>query len=143
MAEGMRAKKVWNGAGTKATIVLLDQDGNEVGKAGGNRASRGVAVLVLDGQIYGIRGDLMAAETEAARMRRGSDGFKVVTQIDADGSTKTETASKHRGDRPATVKARHQRHYDYYKMGQTVLSVEPVSGLHPLDVTVVKIEEEV
>jgi hypothetical protein len=77
------AIRTWNRPHTKATVVLF-KDGVEIGQAGGKRAERANAVIVIlqneqslnrwvresDG-IYGLRGDAHAAEVEAQRLTVG------------------------------------------------------------------------
>jgi hypothetical protein len=77
------AVRTWNRPHTKATVVLY-KDGVEINRAGGKRAERAQAVVVIlqneqsfnrlvresDG-IYGLRADLHAAQVEAERLTRG------------------------------------------------------------------------
>jgi hypothetical protein len=77
------AVRTWNKPRTKATVVLF-KDGAEINRAGGNRAARAQAVIVIlqneqsfnrlvresDG-IYGLRADLHTAQVEAERLTKG------------------------------------------------------------------------
>lgn len=77
------AVRRWNKTNTKATVVLF-KDGVEIDRAGGNRAARAQAVIVIlqnpesfnrhvresDG-IYGLRADAQAAAGEAQRLTIG------------------------------------------------------------------------
>jgi 3-hydroxyisobutyrate dehydrogenase-like beta-hydroxyacid dehydrogenase len=77
------AVRTWNRPHTKATVTLY-KDGVELEAAGGKRAERANAVIVIlqnpqslnrfvresDG-IYGLRADLHAADVEAARLTKG------------------------------------------------------------------------
>ena len=138
----VKAVKVWNKAGDKATVQLIDENGNVIAKAGGNRAARANAVLVIDGcAIDGLRSDAAKAEVEAAGRRRGKDGFKLTVRNNADGTVEESTYAKYRGDRAATVKGRIQRHHDHYGNDKTVVSAEAVSGLWKSDIEAILIEE--
>lgn len=71
------AVRTWNKPRTKATVTLTLPDGSTE-KAGGKRAARAAAVIVVEwghgywaGKgpgIYGLRGDLHAAQTEAHKL---------------------------------------------------------------------------
>ncbi len=69
------AVRTWNKPRTKATVTVTFADGS-TDQLGGNRAGRASAVIVvqfsMDSQlgVLGLRADVHAAETEAARYLR-------------------------------------------------------------------------
>lgn len=71
--EALRTWKTKRNGDRVATIELL-LDGEVVAKVGGNRCARAEAVIALKGVdsdvpwVYGVRGDLMKAMSEATKM---------------------------------------------------------------------------
>jgi hypothetical protein len=66
------AVRSWNRTGTKATITITYPDGS-TRTAGGTRAARAQAVVLACWNddalgLYGVRGDLHAAQVEAHRL---------------------------------------------------------------------------
>lgn len=79
-AETFTARRSWSSVHPdtrQATVIVYDQDGIEVARAGGARAARAQAVIVArHGSypkrrtlgIYGLRSDAAAADVEARRL---------------------------------------------------------------------------
>lgn len=83
------AVRTWNRSHKQATVTVYDAEGNEVCRAGGNRAARAQAVIIGkfkaeappdDGKVhgrwddlglYGVRGSLHAAQVEVEKLLRG------------------------------------------------------------------------